>query len=252
MEWSSEGYILSTRKHGETSAIIDVFTRDKGRHLGLVRGGISRKMRPVLQPGNLVRVDWRGRLSEHLGTYTVEAINSRAAELMDDRLSLTGLNAVTAMCRELLPERETHPEIYDVFKIVLDNLHDHDIWPILYTRWEAGLLSALGYGLDFDRCAATGSNDNLTHISPRSGRAVSASAAEPYLDKLLRLPPYMRGESYASPEDIHDGLKLTAHFLETRVQWNLNKTLPEARHQLVQRLLDAELARILPQVERPQ
>ncbi len=246
MDWSSEGYILSTRKHGETSAIIDVFTRDKGRHQGLVRGGIGRRMRPVLQPGNQVRVEWRGRLSEHLGNYSVEGINSRAAELMDDRLSLSGLNAMTAMCREMLPEREVHAEIFDVFEIVLANLHNIDVWPALYIRWEAGLLSALGYGLDFTRCAATGANDNLTHISPRSGRAVSASAAEPYLDKLLRLPPFIRGEGFSTPEDILDGLKLTGHFLETRVQWNLNRTLPEARHQLIERLLASDIAQSRP------
>lgn len=242
MDWQGNGYILSTQKHGETSAIIDVFTRDQGRHKGLVRGGISRRMRPVLQPGNHVRVEWRGRLSEQLGYFTVESLDSRAAELMDDRLSLSGLNAMTAMCREMLPEREGHGKIFDVFEIVLANLHDIDIWPALYIRWEAGLLSALGYGLDFTRCAATGSNDNLTHISPRSGRAVSASAAEPYLDKLLRLPPFMRGESFSTPEDILDGLTLTGHFLETRVQWNLNRTLPEARHQLIERLLAANIA----------
>ncbi|WP_416878302.1 DNA repair protein RecO [Litorimonas sp.] len=243
MNWQAEGYILSTQKHGETSAIIDVFTREQGRHKGLVRGGIGRRMRPVLQPGNHVRVEWRGRLSEQLGYYTVESIDSRAAELMDDRLSLTGLNAMTAMCREMLPERETHEPIFDVFQIVLANLHDIDIWPALYIRWEAGLLTALGYGLDFDRCAATGRNDNLTHISPRSGRAVTASAAEPYLDKLLRLPPFLRGQAGSSPEDILDGLKLTGHFLETRVQWNLNRTLPDARHQLIERLIAADIAR---------
>ena len=242
MDWSDTGYILSTHKHGETSAIIDVFTRENGRHKGLVRGGIGRRMRPVLQPGNHVRVEWRGRLSEQLGYYTVEAIDSRAAQLMDDRLSLAGLNAMTAMCREMLPEREAQEQIYDVFEIVLQNLHEIDIWPALYIRWEAGLLSALGYGLDFTRCAATGSNDNLTHISPRSGRAVSASAAEPYLDKLLPLPPFMRGEGVSTPEDIFNGLRLTGHFLETRVQWNLNRTLPEARHQMIERLLQAEIA----------
>ncbi|RKQ71447.1 DNA replication and repair protein RecO [Litorimonas taeanensis] len=242
MDWVDTGYILSTQKHGETSAIIDVFTQDHGRHKGLVRGGISRKMRPVLQPGNYVNVEWRGRLSEQLGYYVVEAIDSRAAELMDDRLSLTGLNAMTAMCREMLPERERHFDIYNVFQIVLSNLHEVSIWPALYIRWEAGLLSALGYGLDFTRCAATGRNDNLTHISPRSGRAVSASAAEPYLDKLLRLPPFMRGENTSTPEDILDGLKLTGYFLETRVQWELNRTLPEARQQLVERLMAAEIA----------
>ncbi|WP_409433883.1 DNA repair protein RecO [Litorimonas sp. RW-G-Af-16] len=236
MDWQAEGFILSTRKHGETSAIIDVFTREHGRHLGLVRGGVSRRMRPVLQPGNLVKVEWRGRLSEHLGNYTVEAVNSRAAELMEDRLSLAGLNALSAMCRELIPEREPFPELWDVFSIVVNALDQPEIWPALYVRWEAGLLSALGYGLDLSSCAATGANDQLTHVSPRSGRAVSASAAEPYLDKLLRLPPFMRGQSHVTPEDIADGLKLTGYFLETRVQWNINKTLPEARQQMIERL----------------
>ncbi len=238
MDWQGEGFVLSTRKHGETSAIIDVFTRDRGRHLGLVRGGVSRRMRPVLQPGNRVKVEWRGRLSEHLGYYTVEAVNSRAAELMNDRLSLAGLNALCAMCRELLPEREAAPELWDVFAIIVDNLDDPDIWPPLYVRWEAGLLSALGYGLDLSSCAATGVNDDLTHVSPRSGRAVSASAAEPYLDKMLRLPPFMKGQAIANMDDILDGLRLTGHFLETRVMWNVNKTLPEARVQMISRLKD--------------
>lgn len=239
MDWQAEGYILSVRKHGETSAIIDVFTRERGRHLGLVRGGVSRKLRPVLQAGNLVRVEWRARLSEHLGYYTVEAIDSRAAELMDDRLSLAGLNALCAMTKELLPEREAFPKLWDVFAIIIAALEQPEIWPALYVRWEAGLLSALGYGLDLSRCAATGDTDNLTHVSPRSGRAVSAAAAEPYLDKLLALPPFMRGEAEASIGDVLDGLRLTGHFLETRVQWNVNRTLPEARTQMINRLNQA-------------
>lgn len=237
MDWSGEGYIISSRKYGENAAIIDVFTRERGRHPGLVRGGFGRRMRPVLQPGNHVRVDWHGRLEEHLGYYTVEAIDSRAAELMDDRLSLSGLNALCVMTRELIPERETFPALFDVFSIVVSALDQPDIWPALYVRWEAGLLSALGYGLDLSSCAATGANDRLTHVSPRSGRAVSASAAEPYLDKLLPLPGFMRGEGMANPDDIWEGLRLTEYFLETRVQWEVNKTLPEARMAMVERLI---------------
>ncbi len=237
MDWTSEGYILSVRKHGETSAIIDVFTPDRGRHLGLVRGGVSRKSRPILQPGNKVRVAWRGRLSEHLGNFTVEPLSARAAELMDDRLSLDGLNAVCAIARECLPEREAHLDVYNAFEILIGNLHDPDIWPALYVRWEAGLLTAMGYGLDLKTCAATGSNDNLTHVSPRSGRAVSASAAEPYKDKLLKLPLFLLGQPYVTPQDVKAGMTLTGYFLETRVQWGVNKTLPSARARMVERLI---------------
>ncbi|WP_371398273.1 DNA repair protein RecO [Fretibacter rubidus] len=243
MDWSGEGYVLSVRKHGETSAIIEVLTRDRGRHAGLVRGGVGRKMRPVLQPGNKIQLDWHARLSEHLGYFTVEALTSRAAELMDDRMALSGLNAVCAIARETLPEREAHPYVYDAFEVLLDNMDNPDIWPALFVQWEAGLLKAMGYGLDLSSCAATGSNDNLTHVSPRSGRAVSASAAEPYLDKLYALPSFMMGQPYVTPEDVHNGLALTGYFLETRVQWGVNRTLPDARAQMITRLTEEGHAR---------
>ena len=236
MDWTSEGYILSVRKHGETSAIIDALTPDRGRHLGLVRGGVSRRARPVLQPGNKVKLSWRGRLSEHLGSYTVEPLTARAAELMDDRLSLAGLNSACAVARECLPEREAHPAVYAAFEVLLANLENHDIWPALYVQWEAGLLSAMGYGLDLRSCAATGGNDNLIYVSPRSGRAVSASAGEPYKDKMLALPSFMLGEPHATREDVENGLALTGYFLETRVQWGVNKTLPEARARMIDQL----------------
>ena len=237
MEWASVGYVLSVKKHGETSAIIDVLTPDHGRHAGLVRGGVSRKLRPVLQPGNKIQVEWHARLSEYLGTFTVEALTSRAAEVMDDRLMLSALNAMTAMAKETLPEREIHTRVYQAFEVLLNNLDNPDIWPVLYVQWEAGLLQALGYGLDLSACAATGANDQLTHVSPRSGRAVSASAAEPYLDKLYALPQFMMGAPFATPVDIANGLALTGYFLETRLQWGVNRTLPEARAQMIARLV---------------
>ena len=236
MDWQSEGYIVSTRKHGESSAIIDVLTPDYGRHAGLVRGGNSRRQRPVLEIGNKVQVQWRARLSEHLGNFVVEPIELHAATLMHDRTSLVGLNAVCAMAKTVLPERQAFPQVYAAFDVLMQNFQDVDIWPALYVRWEMGVLAALGYGLDLTTCAATGGNDNLTHVSPRTGRAVCASAAEPYLDKLLPLPPFMRGERTLSPQDLADGLRLTGYFLETRVQWGINQTLPEARAVMVERL----------------
>ncbi len=238
MNWSGEGYVLAVRKHGETSAIIEVLTRDRGRHLGLVRGGVSRRMRPVLQAGNKVKLDWQARLSEHLGSFSVEQLSARAADLMEDRLSLSGLNAVCCVARECLPEREVHEGVYDGFEILLEHLHDPDVWPALYVRWESGLLSAMGYGLDLSKCAATGDTNDLTHVSPRSGRAVSAAAAAPYRDKLFTLPGFMRGGAQANKDDIEAGLKLTGYFLETRLQWGVNRTLPEARARMIERLLE--------------
>lgn len=243
MDWSSEGFILSVRKHGESSAIVNILTPDKGRHAGLVRGGSGRRMRPVLQPGNYVRCEWRSRLSEHLGYFTIEPVDAWAAQLMENRQSLSGLNSLCAMALETLPEREAHPRVFDAFRVVVENLDNEDIWPALYIRWEAGLLSAMGYGMDLSRCAATGETEHLTHVSPRSGRAVSADAAEPYRDKMLSLPGFLLGQSGVTPVDILHGLSLTGYFLETRLQWGVNRTLPDARGQMITRLIEAGIAK---------
>lgn len=236
MNFTTQGYVLSVRRHGETSAIIEVLTPDKGRHAGLVRGGVSRKMRPVLQPGNLIRVTWQARLSEHLGAFTVEAIDARAAQLMDDRLSLCALNAACALTLAVLPEREPHKAVYDAFAVMIEHMDDSDIWPALYVKWEAGLLDAMGYGLDLSKCAASGVNDNLTHVSPRTGRAVSASEAQPYLDKLLSLPGFLIGRKGIMPDDIKNGLALTGYFIERRILWPADRQLPEARARMTDRL----------------
>jgi DNA repair protein RecO (recombination protein O) len=240
MDWNEHGYILSVRPHAETSAIINVLTRSRGRHAGLVRGGRSRRMRPVLQPGNKVSATWHARLSEHLGSFDVEALDARAAIFMDNRLSLAGLNAISALGLGALPEREAHPNLYDVFEILLDNLHDNEVWPALYIRFELVLLQALGYGLDLSRCAATGATENLTHVSPRSGRAVCKDAAQPYLDKLIPLPPFVLGPNALAEGDLMDGFNLTGYFLESRVFHAINREMPPERIRLTQLLLEAD------------
>jgi DNA repair protein RecO (recombination protein O) len=242
MEFVSDAIILQARKHGETSAIVDCFTRSIGRHKGLVRGGVGRRMRPLLQPGNLVEVEWRGRLEEHLGYFTVEIADALAGVYMDDRLSLAALNALTSLLLEMLPEKQPFSDLYSVTEIVLRHLDDADVWPALYVRWETVLLQALGYGLDLSRCAATGQRENLTYVSPRSGRAVSEEAAQPYKDKLYKLPPFLRGQPVASAQDVGNGLKLTGHFLETRIQWERNRTLPDTRRMMIDRLVEQGLA----------
>ncbi len=234
MEWSDEGIVLAARPHGEGHAVAEILTPNQGRWAGLVFGGSGRRKTPLLQPGNLVRAQWRGRLSESLGTFTIEMITPHAAELMMARLSLQALSAICAIANTCLPEREAHSAIYQGMKVCLNNLEEREIWPALMARWELGLLSDMGFGLTLDRCAATGARDNLVYVSPKSACAVSAQAGEPYQDKLLPLPSFLGGEGGAiSTQNALDGLKTTGYFIETRILHLSNKQLPEARLRII-------------------
>lgn len=221
MEWTGEAIILGTRKHSETDVILEVMTPERGRHMGLVRGGRSRKQQPVLQPGNEVQVTWRARLSDHLGMFTVDPIRSRAAELMTSSLGLHGVQHLAGLLR-LLPERDPHQSLYDAFRIVLDHLDRFDIAGPLLIRFELELLNELGFGLDLSACAATGTTEDLAWVSPKSARAVSREAGEPYRDKLLPLPPFLiEGQRQPGSEityqDLLDGFRLTQFFLNRNV-----------------------------------
>jgi DNA repair protein RecO (recombination protein O) len=236
MEWRDEGALLSVRRHGETAAIIEVFTAAHGRHAGVVRGGTSRKIAPILQPGAQLDVTWRARLDEHIGAFTVEPLRSRAADLMSDRLSLAGLNAVTALLTFALPEREAHPRLYAGTIALLDMIGTTEVWPLAYLRWEMALLEEMGFALDLSVCAATGATEDLIYVSPRSGRAVSRAGAGDWADRLLPLSPAMTGTSSYVVGDIVTGLGTTGFFLADKLAPALgNRGLPEAR----QRLLDA-------------
>lgn len=228
MEWSDQGALLSVRRHGESSAIIEVFTENHGRHAGIVRGGGSRKLAPVLQPGNQLAIEWRARLEDHLGSYRVEPIVSRAAHLLDDRLALAGLNAICGLLKFALPEREPHPRLYDGAQNLLDGLKDTAGFGRTYLLWELLLLEDLGFGLDLNACARTGVREGLEYVSPRTGRAVSAAAAGDWIDKLL---PYPDPDT---PDGILAGLKTTGFFLEHWLAHSLgDRPLPDARGRLI-------------------
>jgi DNA repair protein RecO (recombination protein O) len=234
MDWREDGVLLSVRRHGETAAIIEVFTRDHGRHAGVVRGGTSRKLAPVLQPGAQLDVSWRARLQEHIGSFTVEPLRGRAALIMSDRLALSGLNAMTALLGFALPERAAYPRLYDRTLSVLDMLGQSEAWPLAYLRWEQSLLDEMGFGLDLSRCAVSGQTDALTFVSPKSGRAVSAGSAGEWADKLLPLSPALLGEWDGDNQQIADGLVTTGYFLKHRLAAQLgDRPLPEARQRLV-------------------
>lgn len=237
IEWRDEGAVLSMRRHGETSAIVEILTAGHGRHAGVVRGGAGRRMAPLLQPGTQLAVTWRARLEDHLGSFTVEPLRTRVADIMGDARALAGLNAVTALLSFALPEREAHPALYARSITLLDLLGHADAWPLAYLRWELALLEEMGFGLDLSRCAVTGTRDDLVHVSPKTGRAVSAEGAGAWADRLLPLPPCLLGQGPVRAEEIAEGLRTTGYFLEKWLAPALgDKPLPGARARMVERL----------------
>ena len=255
MNWQDQGIIIGARRHGETSVILEVMTRGHGRHLGLVRGGAGRRMQPLLQPGNAVEVTWGARLDEHLGFYAVEATHLRAAVLMEAPASLHGLNHLAGLLR-LLPEREPHPALFVAAQGLVARLDEPSRAPALLVRFEAKLLADIGFGLDLKACAATGTRSDLAYVSPKSGRAVSRAAGEPYKDKLLALPAFLLSgeeatgdEGGVAEENIRDGFALTGFFLARDVYAPRGLPLPEARSAYLARILrrtNARTSRALP------
>jgi DNA repair protein RecO (recombination protein O) len=232
MQWTDDALVLSARRHGESGVILEAMTAGHGRHLGLVHGGRSRRMQPVLQPGNRVRLTWRARLDEGLGSFAVEPLESRLARLIASGLALNGLAHLGALLR-LLPERDPHPALYEAAGILVDHLDDAGIAPPLMVRFELAILAELGFGLDLGACAATGSNDALAYVSPRTGRAVSASAGEPFRDRLLTLPAFLHAGGAPGPDGVAEGFTLTGYFLDRHVWGPRGLGPPEARARFV-------------------
>src|ERR1700757_2800137 len=216
MEWTDDGIVLGVRRHGESSAIVELLTREHGRHLGLVRGGAASRMRPLLQPGNGVRAVWRARLDEHLGTYAIEGTRLGAATVLASSHAVYGVTHLASLAR-LLPERDPHQGIFDMLERTLDDFDDIGEAAAHLIRFELAMLAELGFGLDLDSCAATGETTDLIYVSPKSGGAVSRRAGDPWRDRLLRLPAFLRqGEGGAngwSDQDLEDGFRLTGLFL---------------------------------------
>lgn len=235
MDWSDEGFVLSARRYGETSLVVNLLTREHGRHGGLVRGGASSRNRGLYQPGNHLRAQWRGRLTEHLGTYRCELIYAHAADNLETPLPLMALSTATALLDISLPDRAPSDEIFMKFKALIVSLGDPG-WEGQYVKWELGLLSDLGFGLDLSECAATGVEKNLIYVSPRSGRAVSAAAGQKYHNKLLRLPDFLLGDNKnITGAKLCQGLSLTGFFFKRHVIVDKNNGLPPVRDRLIER-----------------
>ena len=241
MDWTDRGIVLSARKHGENALILSLLTETHGRHSGLVRGGTSRKARGLYEPGNVLDAHWRARLEDHLGSYACELAHAHAAYVLDDPLRLAGLSSLCAVIETALPEREAHASLYRDALELVEHLGDNH-WLEAYVRFEVALLREMGFGLDLSACAATGRNDTLIYVSPRSGCAVSAAAGEPYRDKLLALPQFLVAgdEQVVAIPDILDGLRLTGYFLDRSIFIHSHAIghsgTPPARERFIERL----------------
>jgi DNA repair protein RecO (recombination protein O) len=230
MQWSGEGIIIGVRRHGESSVIAEAMVEGRGRHMGLVRGGRSSKLAATLQPGNTVQLTWRARLEEHLGTFVVELIDARAADLIADRTRLYAAQLVCDHLR-LLPERDPHDRLLGLAARIMEATDPLVLGEAL-ARFELTLLEELGFGLDLETCVATGATTDLTHVSPKSGRAVSREAAEPYLDKLFVLPAFLRTRDKPTPADLRAAFRLTGHFLDEHV-WRVRMIDPPSTRDAV-------------------
>jgi DNA repair protein RecO (recombination protein O) len=238
MHIRAEALILAVRMHGEHGAVVRCLTAEHGLQPGYVRGGRSTRLRPVLQPGNLVLGDWRARTDSQLAGLTAELVHSRAP-LFEQPLPAAAIDWVTALTAAALPEAQPYPAIFATLSAMLAAIEAAPAargWAAALVRYELLLMAELGFGLDLGQCAATGTTDDLAWVSPNSGAAVSAAAGAPYRHRLLPLPAFLHAGGSGDWPQIMDGLRLTGHFLARDVLTGRPADVLAARARLVDRL----------------
>jgi DNA repair protein RecO (recombination protein O) len=237
-EWADDCVVFGAKPFGETKSLLEVFAATQGRSAGMVHGGASRRLQPVLQAGNLVRVTWKARLNEQLGFFSqVELVEPYAARALQDGAALAGLTCAVAIVRKATAERQPAPILYEALVILLEAFATPELWPPLYVRFEIGALAAAGYGLDLSHCALTGAVDDLAYVSPKSGRAASRQAGAPFADKLLALPAFLSNpRAPIAAGDVADGFALAGHFLESRIFDRQGEGMPPSRTRLIEAL----------------
>ena len=244
MNWTDEGLLLSVNPHGEKSAIIQVLTRTKGLHAGIIQNAFSRKMSSTLQPGSQLHLNWSSRLEEHLGSYKVDLLKTRADIFLANKLALDVFNSLSSLCISILAERDPMPEFYKITVKFLDQIVNQAKWEFLYLDWELQLLTSIGYGLDLKKCVATGTTDNLFYISPKSGKAVCKEKGLKYDNKLLRFPDILKDkkkDNEFSRSELVAGLSVTGFFLKKWITYSLqNKQTMSIRQRLIDTLSNEE------------
>lgn len=243
-QWRDEALILASSRHGEQSAIVHAFTRHNGRVSGYLRSAQSPKNKPFIQPGCYVALSWKARLADQLGYFTLEPMPSGSAALIQRPDIARVLQSVTQTLLTALPERQIYANIFDGSKALLQSLSGAQDWAQAYIWWEVHVLAALGFGLRLEQCAVTGQGHDLTHVSPKTGRAVNRDVAKPYADRLLRLPYFLGGADDLGPvQEIIAGLALTGYFMHQHIAEPQGKSLPEARQRLAAYLKEPQIPR---------
>ena len=244
MNWTDEGLLLSVNPHGEKSAIIQVLTRTKGLHAGIIQNAFSRKMSSTLQPSSQLHLNWSSRLEEHLGSYKLDLLKTRADIFLGNKLALDVFNSLSSLCISILAERDPMPDFYKITVKFLDQIVNQKKWEFLYLDWELDLLTSIGYGLDLKKCVATGTTDNLFYISPKSGKAVCKEKGLKYDKKLLRFPDILRDkekDNEFSRLELVAGLSVTGFFLKKWITYSLqNKQTMKIRQRLIDTLSNEE------------
>jgi DNA repair protein RecO (recombination protein O) len=241
MHLAAPAIVLASRAHGEHGAVVRALTPDDGVRPGYVRGGHARRLRPVLQPGNIIQAEWRARTDEQLAGLTAELVRSRAP-LHREPLAAAAIEWATALTAAALPEAQPYPALFAGLGGLLDAIEAAPVaraWARALARYELLLLAELGFGLDLAACVVTGLVDDLAFVSPRSGGAVSGLAASGYEGRLFALPAFLRGGGDASGTEIIDALRITGHFLARDILLDRRADPLAARARLVERLKTA-------------
>lgn len=235
MQWEDEGIIIHIRKLGERDLIMQAFTNNHGRHAGVIKNGAVSKKKTLYQIGNEVALNWKARLSDHLGFYNCEVIKSHTAHFFSDPEYLLMIESASELIYLCLAEREAHEKLFFSFQKLL-RLNDSDDKLKEYILWELHLLSELGYALSLDQCAVTGSKNDLAYISPKTGHIVCEEVGEEYKHLLFKVPSFFLQESYASRSDLVNALTITEYFINKNILSILGRKMPFARERLKERV----------------
>ena len=167
-------------------------------------------------------------------------------KIFDDKLKLQALSSLCALIEKILPERQKYQEIYNatlafVNLLLLDDNVKINLWIVGYVKWEIGILSSIGFSLNLNECAVTGTIDNLYFVSPKTGKAVSKEGAGKFAPRLLVLPNFLGGANGVETNFYHEilaGLKITTYFFENKLLTSINNEknnyLPKARNRFIE------------------
>ena len=203
MHLVTQAIVVAVRPHGEHGAVVRALTPADGVQPGYVRGGRSRRLRPVLLAGNLIQAEYRARSDEQLAQLSVELVHSRAP-MLAEALPAAAIDWTTALAAAALPEGQAYPRVYDALEGLLAAVEAAPSakgWAAALVRYELLVLAELGFGLE-----------------------------------LAEWPPFVREGSEPGWAEILEGLRLTGSRLAGGLLVERRADILAARERLLDRL----------------